>query len=83
MLTEAVRAETLHGFLTGRLQMPTRTATSDSTTPASVIRAERYRVRFDSPMQAALCAQIAGACRCVWKPHAGRLPRALPHVEDV
>ncbi|MCY4522606.1 MAG: transposase, partial [Caldilineaceae bacterium] len=59
-------AETLHGFLTGRLQMPTRTATSDSTTPASVIRAERYRVRFDSPMQAALCAQIAGACRYVW-----------------
>jgi len=65
-VTEAVSAETLHGFLTGRLQMPTRTATSDSTTPASVIRAERYRVRFDSPMQAALCAQIAGACRYVW-----------------
>ena len=46
--------------------MTTRTAVSDPTTEPPVIRAERYRVRFDSPQQAALCAQIAGACRYVW-----------------
>ena len=46
--------------------MATRTATPDPTTEFPVIRAERYRVRFDSARQAALCAQIAGACRYVW-----------------
>ena len=65
-MTEAVSGDTLHGSLTGRLKMPTRTAVPDSTTEPPVLRAERYRVRFDSPMQAALCAQIAGACRHVW-----------------
>ena len=30
-----------------------------------MLRAEWYRVRFDSAMQAALCVRIAGACRCV------------------
>ncbi len=65
-MTEAVSGDTLHGSLTGRLQMTTRTAVPDSTTEPPVLRAERYRVRFDSAMQAALCAQIAGACRYVW-----------------
>ncbi|MCY4519275.1 MAG: transposase [Caldilineaceae bacterium] len=46
--------------------MTTRTAVPDSTTEPSVLRAERYRVCFDNPQQAALCAQIAGACRYVW-----------------
>ena len=61
---EAVSAQP--GFLTGRLKMATRTATPNATAQPPVIRAERYRVRFDSPMQAALCARIAGACRYVW-----------------
>ncbi|MYA04481.1 MAG: IS200/IS605 family element transposase accessory protein TnpB [Caldilineaceae bacterium SB0664_bin_22] len=30
------------------------------------VRCERYRIRFDRRAQAALCAQIAGACRLVW-----------------
>ena len=46
--------------------MTTRTAAPDPTAPSPVIRAERYRVRFDNPAQAALCTQIAGACRYVW-----------------
>lgn len=46
--------------------MATRTAVPDPATEPPVLRAERYRVRFDSAMQAALCARIAGACRYVW-----------------
>ena len=46
--------------------MATRTVVPDPTTPTRAVRAERYRVRFDSPLQAVLCAQIAGACRYVW-----------------
>ena len=65
-MMEAVSDDTLHGSLTGRLKMATRTVVPDPTTELPAIRAERYRVRFDSPMQAALCAQIAGACRYVW-----------------
>ncbi len=57
---------TLHGFLTGRLIVTTWTAAPDSTTQTTVIRAERYRIRFDSPQQGALCTQTAGACRYVW-----------------
>ena len=66
IVTKAVSAVTLHGFLTDRLQMPTRTAAPDPTAPSPVIRAERCRVRFDSPAQAVRCAQIAGACRYQW-----------------
>ena len=46
--------------------MATQTAVPNPTTEPQVLRAERYRVRFDSSQQAALCAQIAGACRYVW-----------------
>ena len=56
--------DALHGFLTDRLKMATRTAEPKSTT--TEVRAERYRVRFDRRSQAAQCAQIAGACRLVW-----------------
>ena len=44
---------------------PTATPKSNSKSAAEV-RAERYRVRFDKRVQAAKCAQIAGACRLVW-----------------
>ena len=44
--------------------MTTRTAKSQSIPTEN--RIERYRIRFDSRAQAALCAQIAGACRLVW-----------------
>ena len=44
--------------------MPTRTAAPKSKT--TEVRSERYRIRFDRRAQAALCAQIAGACRLVW-----------------
>ena len=44
--------------------MATRTATPKSKT--TEVRIEQYRVRFDRRSQAALCAQIAGACRLVW-----------------
>ena len=44
--------------------MATRTAASKSKT--TEVRCERYRIRFDRRAQAALCAQIAGACRLVW-----------------
>ncbi|MCY3659713.1 MAG: transposase [Caldilineaceae bacterium] len=44
--------------------MATRTATPKSKT--TEVRIEQYRVRFDRRAQAALCAQIAGACRLVW-----------------
>ena len=44
--------------------MATRTATPKSKT--TEVRIERYRIRFDRRAQAALCAQIAGACRLVW-----------------
>ena len=64
--TEAVQRVTTHGFLTGRLIMATKTAVPNPTTALPAIRAERYRIRFDNPQQAALCAQIAGACRYVW-----------------
>ncbi|MCY4519887.1 MAG: hypothetical protein OXC13_03810, partial [Caldilineaceae bacterium] len=53
--------ETLHGSLTGRLKMPTRTAAPNATAQPPVLRSERYRVRFDHRGQAALCAQTAGA----------------------
>ena len=56
--------DALHGSLTGRLKMPTRTAVPKSKT--TEVRSERYRIRFDRRAQAALCAQIAGACRLVW-----------------
>ena len=46
--------------------MPTRTAVPAPATEPPVIRAERYRLRFDSPLQAALCAWIAGTCRYLW-----------------
>ncbi|MDE0671293.1 MAG: helix-turn-helix domain-containing protein, partial [Caldilineaceae bacterium] len=44
--------------------MATRTAAPKSKT--TEVRSERYRIRFDRRAQAALCAQIAGACRLVW-----------------
>ena len=44
--------------------MATRTAAPKSKT--TEVRIERYRIRFDRRAQAALCAQIAGACRLVW-----------------
>lgn len=46
--------------------MATRIVVPASTTEPPVLRAERYRVRFDSAMQAALCARITGACHYVW-----------------
>ncbi|MDE0671818.1 MAG: helix-turn-helix domain-containing protein [Caldilineaceae bacterium] len=46
--------------------MPTWTAVPDSTTKPPVIRAERYRVCFDSLQQAALYTQIAETCHDVW-----------------
>ena len=47
--------------------MTTRTANPKSKAkPPVEVRAERYRIRFDKRAQAALCAQIAGACRLVW-----------------
>ena len=39
--------------------------TSPTATP-TIVRSERYRVRFDSRRQAELCAQTAGANRFVW-----------------
>ena len=44
--------------------MPTRTVDPKSKT--TEVRIDRYRIRFDRRVQAALCAQIAGACRLVW-----------------
>ena len=47
--------------------MPTRTAAPKSNPkPPTEVRAERYRIRFDRRPQAAMCAQLAGACRLVW-----------------
>ena len=47
--------------------MTTRTATSKSKAKLPVeVRIERYCIRFGRRAQAALCAQIAGACRLVW-----------------
>ena len=47
--------------------MTTRTAAPKSKAkPPVEVRIERYRIRFDRRAQAALCAQIAGACRLVW-----------------
>ncbi len=57
--------DALHGSLTGRLTVTTPTATLDSTTD-TVIRSERYRIRFDSPRQAQACAGLAGATRFMW-----------------
>ena len=45
------------------MKLATRTATPTKTTE---VRIERYRIRFDRRAQAALCTQIAGACRLVW-----------------
>ena len=47
--------------------MTTRAAAPKSKAqPPVEVRIERYRIRFDRRAQAALCAQIAGACRLVW-----------------
>ena len=67
--------------------MATRTVVPASTTEPPVLRAERYRVRFDSAMQAALCARITGACRyvrdhmpadCQWRHRMGKMYRIGP-----
>ena len=67
--------------------MATRTVVPASTTESPVLRAARYRVRFDSAMQAALCARIAGACRyvrdhmpadCQWRYRMGKMYRIGP-----
>ncbi len=67
--------------------MPTRTVVPASTTEPPVLRAARYRVRFDSAMQAALCARIAGTCHyvrdhmpadCQWRHRMGKMYRIGP-----
>ena len=69
-MTEAMRAGTRHGFLTGRLTMATRPAVPKATAQPTALRAERYRVRFDSSQPTALYARMAGACRSVWNQRA-------------
>ena len=49
-------------WLSGRLKMATPIAVPEP----PVIRSERCHIRFYGPRQAALCAHIAGTCRCVW-----------------